>query len=541
MSKLPPYEERDRQWDDMPLPDADVAWQQMNALLDKEERRRPLLPPFLVSCAGIGLLAAALIGGGWWLLAGDRDDTVGRATPPAATVPAGTAPSTREPVDLPAAASNTPRTADAQNGSDGTPPPAAGSPVTKTPGTTGGTNNGTTNGSTPSATGTGTPTAGKSSEASRAATSGKPADGAHSNPTVTAMRSRVKSSSHPTGLLRSGRSSNDGSVARDPKRLVTKQGTPANAGTATMQDPTTPANAQATTGAPTNPQNLENPLSPAVRLPQDSVRKTTIATTAGPGSPAAGPATGKPADSLQSSDSSANPQNLQNPQNPKNPSSKPLILSAGVGLQQLLVVDGQQPTPYNYRGGSGFLSDHVPSVYLRAEKGRWFLQGEVKLSAPQLFRSFAYSQKTVYDTANAQLQVTRNRLRKAYYHQLPLTLNYRVWKGWSIGAGGMYSVFYRALSEQEISTRAITPGATVSSVTRRVPIPEYRDSFLLRSQVHLLLQTDYSWRRWSLGLRYKRDLQPFIRFTRPDGTVEDQHNHSLEAVLRFRLWQSKRR
>ncbi|RYY95020.1 MAG: hypothetical protein EOO11_16720, partial [Chitinophagaceae bacterium] len=86
MSKLPPYEERDRQWDDMPLPDVDAAWQQMNALLDKEPRKRRLLPPFLGSCAGIGLLAAALLGGGWWLLH-NRGNGDYPATPVAATAP----------------------------------------------------------------------------------------------------------------------------------------------------------------------------------------------------------------------------------------------------------------------------------------------------------------------------------------------------------------------------------------------------------------------------------------------------------------------
>jgi hypothetical protein len=63
----------------------------------------------------------------------------------------------------------------------------------------------------------------------------------------------------------------------------------------------------------------------------------------------------------------------------------------------------------------------------------------------------------------------------------------------------------------------------------------YNDSFLYNSTAGVLLQTDYHWKRVSFGLRYTRNLQPFIKYTKPDGAVLEEKNGVLQAVLRLRL------
>src|SRR6188474_1703414 len=68
MSPLLPYElELNQNWNDLPLPDENMAWLDMKRRLDKDERRR-FFPFWFTGCAGWGLLAILLLGLGWWIL-----------------------------------------------------------------------------------------------------------------------------------------------------------------------------------------------------------------------------------------------------------------------------------------------------------------------------------------------------------------------------------------------------------------------------------------------------------------------------------------
>jgi hypothetical protein len=58
--------------------------------------------------------------------------------------------------------------------------------------------------------------------------------------------------------------------------------------------------------------------------------------------------------------------------------------------------------------------------------------------------------------------------------------------------------------------------------------------------VQFILHTDYRWKNFSIGLRYKKDLQPYIRYTKPDGRVDQDMNDAMEIILRYRLWKSKK-
>jgi hypothetical protein len=168
--------------------------------------------------------------------------------------------------------------------------------------------------------------------------------------------------------------------------------------------------------------------------------------------------------------------------------------------------------------------------------GKWFMQAEFRYGAPQSVKEFSFAQRTKYDTATNNLSVTNTVLRKTYYHQIPLTLNYHVHKNVSIGVGGMYSFFYGAVTQQEVRTQNVLTGQE-SFKTTIVPVRSFNDSFLYKSQVHLLVQADYHWKRFNLGLRYSSDLQPYIKYTLPDGSVRTEKNHSLQLFVRYRLFE----
>lgn len=211
-------------------------------------------------------------------------------------------------------------------------------------------------------------------------------------------------------------------------------------------------------------------------------------------------------------------------------------LSAGFGFQQPIPVAGQQSISVGYNGKSR-LSDYIPSVYVRFEKDKkYFLQAELNYAAPQLVKEFSYSRKTNIDLLSNSTRTTTLRLQKTYYSEIPISFNYYVRPHWSVGVGGMYSWFHGAIAQQDTKiTNLINQQQTLS--TQLLPINGFTDSFLYRSNTYFLLQTDYQWKRFSFGLRFSRDLQPYIKYTLPDGAIVDKRNWALDFVLRFRLFQ----
>ena len=221
----------------------------------------------------------------------------------------------------------------------------------------------------------------------------------------------------------------------------------------------------------------------------------------------------------------------------KNHNNK-FIYSAGVGIQQQVPFSGQTAVPYNYYGRKGSLSDYIPSLFLKMEKDKqWFIMGEFRFGAPQTLKELSYNRKTLYDTATNQYVVTTMNLNKTYYHQLPLSFNYYVKPGLSVGVGGMYSRFYGAVTERE--TKKVNLQTRSETVFRQIDrVHHFTDSFLYKTQVHFLLQAGYEWKRFSLGLRFTKDIQPYIRYTKPNGQVNEEKNQTIQVILRYGLWKS---
>jgi hypothetical protein len=215
------------------------------------------------------------------------------------------------------------------------------------------------------------------------------------------------------------------------------------------------------------------------------------------------------------------------------------VFSAGIGLQQAIAISGQQSSGYNYNGKKGSLSDRIPAVYLRAQKGKWFAQAEFQYGVPQPVKPFSFSQKTSFDVSSLNVNKEQFNIQKLYYHQLPFSINYFVLPNWSIGTGGMYNILAGAVTEQNINRENVLTG-DVSASRNVAPVKGYQDSFLYKTTAGIIFQTDYHWKRFALGLRFTQNLQPFIKYTKPDGQIVDERNKVLQAVLRFQLWRSKR-
>lgn len=221
-----------------------------------------------------------------------------------------------------------------------------------------------------------------------------------------------------------------------------------------------------------------------------------------------------------------------------------VFFSAGLTMQQQLPVAGQKSTPYNSQGRKGSLADYIPAVYVRLnKKDKWFLQAEFRYGAPQYSKEFLYQQVSIPDTGtNPRFETTTSaRLKKTFYHQLPLTFNYYVLPNWSVGGGVVWNKFYAAVSDREsIKHDNINQ---IDSVLFKgiVSIKKDTSGTFASSYFQAVLETQYKWKRFSVGARYASGLQPYIRFTLPGAGPKEEKNSSIQIFLRFELWRPKQR
>jgi len=217
-----------------------------------------------------------------------------------------------------------------------------------------------------------------------------------------------------------------------------------------------------------------------------------------------------------------------------------ISFSAGIAIHQLLPVDGQKLTPYNSQGRKGSLADYIPAIFVRMYKNdKWFLQSEFRYGAPQYTREIVYQQKGVLDTFGTTNTITSAKLKKTFYHQLPVSFNYFVLPDWSIGGGFVWNKFKGAISEQDVVQRTVSTGIDTVLSKGVILNSKNADSNFARSYFQALVETQYRWKRFSLGARYSFGLQPYLKFTLPGGRQQSERNRSLQVFLRYELWKSK--
>jgi hypothetical protein len=227
----------------------------------------------------------------------------------------------------------------------------------------------------------------------------------------------------------------------------------------------------------------------------------------------------------------------------KKEKKKKLTYIVGIGEQQQLPINGQKATPYNALGRKGSLLDYIPSVYVRVKKEeKWFVQAEFKYGAPQYNKdNFLYQQKIVPDTGfnPTFTNITSYKLKKTYYHQLPITFNYYITPNWSVGAGVQWNKFFGALAEVDVNRK--NNFTQVDSSISNFTTIDKKDSANLFKKTYFLgiVETQYQWKRFTIGAKYSFGLQPYITFTLPGGNQQKEKSNAVLIFVKYQLWQSK--
>jgi hypothetical protein len=504
MSEQQPHmEPLDQQFQNLPLPDEQAAWVDMKRMLDKDRDDRVVLPFFLKGCAGwivlIGLITALIFivrPDRWWQQDEQRTEQSKQdpsrrdpgSAPVAADKPSGK--QNRQPVVSKDGDSIRKETetkefsgTDPLNSDASTQIIKPQDPSAMKEGNPGDPPRGITNRQKP-----------EYRPGFNAGTSSNPS----SNQTVQPQRKRKQTASSVTGRKEQVPSNKK----RPPvEKIGTSQSSPDGS----------------------NELNGE----PSVPLPADTAVKVNIA----PDTP-----------TIKKSDTTIKKilvdSTVKKP-DPAKPKKPVYYFAAGVAVQQQIPFAGQKAVPYNYYGRKGSIADYLPSVYARYYKeGKWFIQSEFRYGAPQSVRELSYSIEARQDTFGSVQTIRSQRLKKTFYHQVPVSFNYYVLPNLSLGGGLMYSKFYGAVTEDEVKERNLQTNSEQIISKQVVRISNATDSFFTKTQMHLLVETQYSWKRLSLGLRYTFGLNPYIRYTDTAGELKEEKARTLQAFLRFQVWRS---
>jgi hypothetical protein len=223
---------------------------------------------------------------------------------------------------------------------------------------------------------------------------------------------------------------------------------------------------------------------------------------------------------------------------------KQLRIAIGVAEQQAIRLNCDCVYPNDAYTKSSLVTDYIPSVYVRIQPAKkWFVEAELKYKAPQ------YIQEQLYKTSVSDLPLNYTTssyvLKKVYYNQIPISFNYYIIPHLSIGAGVIYNNFAGQTTQQDIAKKLYgTAGSSDSIISSSTISNRSNDSSVTftKNSFQALVQSQYDWRRWSIGVRYAIGLQPYIKYKDPiSGSPIEKTSNALTVFIRFELWDSKKK
>jgi hypothetical protein len=218
----------------------------------------------------------------------------------------------------------------------------------------------------------------------------------------------------------------------------------------------------------------------------------------------------------------------------------------GIGLNQFFTVGSQQPSSYNSGGITGTLGDYIPVPMVRYYfNPKLYVQLEAQINTPQYTRKNLVAQSTPVDSIGTTtgggaitLQQTVS-INKLFYFNVPLSVHYTVFDRLDLGAGLQYSRLTNGVGvfNQNYSAGGVDSFATATksfkgdSIYKEIKTQEFR----------FLVDANYTWKRFILGVRYNQALSKFIHVEISPGQITQARNSSLQLYLRYILWDGRKK
>ena len=220
------------------------------------------------------------------------------------------------------------------------------------------------------------------------------------------------------------------------------------------------------------------------------------------------------------------------------------VVAVGLSLPMGFPLGDQKPGAYNINARPNTISDFLPVPHLQYHiNNKVYLQTEVQLMNPQFIQPvLLFQNKTEFPSTNT-VHYNSVYARKLYYFNLPVGIHYSPFPHFYLGTGLQFSSLVSGVAMHEETSFVIGSGQynllsqryskfKNDSISNRIDNSEFR----------LMLDANYYWRQFTVGLRYNQALSNYVSFRLNNVTpLFTDKNKSLQFYLRYNLWEDYRR
>jgi hypothetical protein len=215
----------------------------------------------------------------------------------------------------------------------------------------------------------------------------------------------------------------------------------------------------------------------------------------------------------------------------------------GLSLPLAFPLGDQKALSYNFNAGANAITDYIPSphVQYRLNK-RTYIQTELQFISPQYIRPILLYEQREQSGSNYMVYNSIY-ARKLYYFNLPVGIHYSPFTNFYLGSGLQFSSLLSGVGLYEETKRSMS-GQPLSLISEHYAkltgdSLSYR---MNRTEVRLMLEANYYFNRFTIGLRYNQAFNNYVDFRLNNmSPYTFDKNKALQFYLRYNLWEDLRR
>jgi hypothetical protein len=213
----------------------------------------------------------------------------------------------------------------------------------------------------------------------------------------------------------------------------------------------------------------------------------------------------------------------------------------GLSLPLVFPLGDQQALSYNVNAGPNTATDYIPAPHAQYHfNDKVYLQSELQVLSPQYIKpALLYQSKTSNNFYKTTSSVSAQKL---YYFNVPLSLHYSPFKNFFMGTGLQFSSLLSGVALTEEQRTGMVSSDSMYTATYSKFRNDSISDKLSGSEMRLMLDANYYWNKFTVGLRYNQALSNYVS-TRaaPSVPITVDKNKSLQFYLRYNLWEDKKR
>jgi hypothetical protein len=215
-------------------------------------------------------------------------------------------------------------------------------------------------------------------------------------------------------------------------------------------------------------------------------------------------------------------------------------VAVGLSLPLGFPLGDQKPGPYNINAKANTVSDFLPVPHLQYHiNNKVYLQTELQVANPQFIQPVLMYQDKAYQSTST-IHYNSTYAKKLYYFNVPFGIHYSPFEHFYLGTGLQFSTFISGVAMYEESSSVIGSGTTsILSQSYTKFKNDSLSSMIDNSEFRLMLDANYYWKQFTVGLRYNQALSNYVSFKLNNTTpLFTDKNKSLQFYLRYNLWEN---